>query len=56
MNYRIITTERQFKDSTGYSKEKFNDLLADYEKTYQKENGLRHEIYIEENADLNLVI
>jgi len=50
MNYRTITTERQFKDSTGYSKENFNNLLADYEKTYQKENGQRYEIYIEENV------
>ena len=36
MDYRQITTDRQFKDSTGYSRVNFLALLSDYELTYEE--------------------
>ncbi|MFK7907869.1 MAG: hypothetical protein AB8B69_22245 [Chitinophagales bacterium] len=50
MDYRRITTNRQFKDATGHSKESFAQLLSDYESTYLSKNGQIYEIYIEENV------
>ena len=50
MNYRDITTDRQFRDTTSYSKSNFLALLSDYELTYQELNGCTYEDYIEENV------
>ena len=50
MNYRIITSKRQFKDATGYSREEFDLLLSDYEETYYESKGQSYEEYIEENV------
>ena len=50
MDYRTITSDRQFKDSTGYSKEAFLMLLSDFEKVYKKMNGTSYESHLEENV------
>ena len=48
MNYRKITTERQFKDATGMSKKEFEHLLKEFERTYLKEKGQDYESYVAE--------
>lgn len=50
MNYRTLTSKRQFKDATGYSREEFLLLLADYEKTYYEKNSQSYEKHIENNT------
>ena len=50
MDYRKITSARQFKDATSYSKSDFLKLLAAYEKTYIEKNGKSYEKYLEENV------
>lgn len=49
-DYRQITTDRQFRDSTGYSRADFSKLLSDYELTYQDLHGQSYETYISENV------
>lgn len=49
MNYRDITSKRQFKDATSYSKEEFLELLADFEQSYFEKHGITYEQYIEES-------
>ena len=46
MTYQGITTDRQFKSATGYSKDNFTVLLSDFEKNYQAEYGQSYEEYI----------
>jgi len=50
MDYRKITSKRQFKDATSYNKEGFSKLLVDFEKTYYDKYGQSYEKYIEENV------
>jgi len=50
LDYRTITTDRQFRDSTGYDKKSFETLLSDFEKMYKKLNGVKYETYLEENV------
>lgn len=50
MDYRKITSKRQFKDATGYSREEFEELLSDYEIIYFEQKGQTYEKYIEENV------
>lgn len=50
MNYREITSKRQFKDATGYSRKEFDLLHSDFEKTYYELRGQSYEAYIEENV------
>lgn len=50
MDYRSITSKRQFKDATSYSKSDFLDLLADYEQTHIEKYGKRYELSIQENV------
>lgn len=50
MDYRNITSKRQFKDATGYGKSDFLSLLKDYEATYLEKYGQMYEVYIEENV------
>lgn len=50
MNYEHLTSKRQFRDATGYSREEFDELLLDYEKTYVEEVGQSYSSYIEENV------
>ncbi len=50
MDYRQITTDRQFKDSTSYSRTNFLTLLSDFENTYQYLHGQSYEEYISENV------
>ena len=50
MDYTKIKTNRQFKDSTAYSKEKFKQLLVDYEQMYFENKGQSYEEYVEENV------
>lgn len=50
MNYLAIKSDRQFKDTTGFSKAAFSSLLADYEKTFLEEKGQSYESHIEENS------
>ncbi len=47
MNYREITSKRQFKDSTGFSREDFDCLLSDMERTYHEQNGQTYQEYQE---------
>lgn len=50
MNYRTITNDRQFKDTTSYSKAIFLQLLKDYESTYLEIHSQSYENYIKENV------
>ena len=50
MNYRTITNDRQFKDTTSYSRANFLKLLKDYESTYLEIHGQSYENYIIENV------
>lgn len=50
MDYRNITSKRQFKDATGYSQSDFSSLLKNYETTYLEKYGQTYEAYIEENV------
>lgn len=50
MDYRKITSKRQFKDATSYDKEGFLKLLADFERTYFDKYGQSYEEYIEESV------
>lgn len=50
MNYRTISTDRQFKDATGYDRSSFEKLLADFASTYIELNGQSYELYIEESV------
>jgi hypothetical protein len=50
MNYRTITNDRQFKDTTSYSKVNFLQLLEDYESTYLGIYNQSYEDYIKENV------
>ena len=50
MDYTKITTDRQFRDASGYSKESFEKLLRDFELYYKKYRGQSYESYIEENV------
>ena len=48
MDHRNINTDRQFKSTTGYSKEEFKELYACYEEMYISENGEKYEDYIKD--------
>lgn len=50
LDYWTISTERQFKDSTGHSKSTFANLLLGFEKMYVHEYGSSYEKYIAENV------
>jgi len=50
MNYRVLKTERQFKDTTGYDQATFELLLKDFEQTYEDINGQGYESYIEKSV------
>lgn len=50
MDYRSITTDRQFKDTTSYSRADFKKLLDDYKATYESLHGQSYENYILENV------
>lgn len=50
MNYLKITSNRQFKDATGYSREEFDCLLSDLEQTYYEKNGQTYQEYLKENV------
>lgn len=50
MDYRTITTDRQFKDATGYDRSSFQHLLADYEATYLNLHGRSYEDYLEQSV------
>lgn len=50
MTYQGITTDRQFKSATGYSKAKFEKLYVDFEDTFKAEYGQGYEEYVLENV------
>lgn len=50
MNYRTITTDRQFKDATGYDRVSFEKLLSDYETSYLSLHHQSYETYLSENV------
>ena len=50
MNYRNITNDRQFRDTTSYSQEDFLALLRDFESTYEELHGRDYETYIAESV------
>ena len=51
MNYPEITSNRQFKDATGFSREEFDCLLSEMEPTYYDQNGQSYPEYLEENVE-----
>lgn len=51
MNYLEITSERQFKDATGFSREDFDSLLSDMVQTYYEQNGQTYQEYLEESVE-----
>lgn len=50
MDYRIITTDRQFKDATSYSRASFEALLSDFSSTYLDLHGQSYEEYLEQSV------
>ncbi len=50
MDYRLIGSKRQFKDATGYSKEKFMELVLDCEQVYLSRQGKTYEEYLVEDV------
>lgn len=50
MNYKLITTDRQFKDTTSYDRKSFNLLLEDMERTYHSLHGRSYETYIDQSV------
>lgn len=50
MDYRTITTDRQFRDATGYDRSAFKTLLADFNSTYFELNGRTYEDYLERSV------
>lgn len=50
MDYRTISTDRQFKDSTGYDRASFKALLSDLESTYFNLNMRTYEEYLEQSV------
>jgi len=48
MNYQNISTERQFKSTTGHSKLEFEALCKDYELSYIEKYSQSYEDYLEE--------
>lgn len=50
MDYRLINSKRQFKDATGYSKEKFVELVSDCEHTYLLRYGKTYEDYLNDDV------
>lgn len=48
MDYRTISTDRQFKDATGYSRASFNALLSDFNSTYIDLYECSYEEYLEQ--------
>ena len=51
MDYQTITSKRQFKDATSYSRAEFEELLADYEQTYLDKYGKSYEELTAENVN-----
>lgn len=50
MTYQGITTERQFKSATGYSKGNFKVLLTDFEENFLEEYGQTYEENVLDNV------
>lgn len=50
MTYQGISTDRQFKTATGYSKANFKVLLSGFENTYLEEYGHDYETHVRENV------
>lgn len=50
INYKQISTERQFKAATGKSKSEFELLKIDFEKFYFDKRGQTYEEYIKESV------
>ncbi len=48
MNYSEITSKRQFKDATGFSREEFDCLLSTMKQTYYEQHGQTYQEYLEE--------
>lgn len=48
MDYRTITTDRQFRDATSYSRAAFEALLSDFNSTYLDLHGQSYEEYLEQ--------
>lgn len=50
MDYRTISTDRQFKDATGYNRSSFEALLLDLSSTYINLHGRTYEEYLEQSV------
>lgn len=50
MDYRTISTDRQFRDATGYDRSAFEALLVDFNSTYFELNGCTYEDYLEQSV------
>jgi hypothetical protein len=50
VDYQTISTDRQFKDATGYSRSSFETLLSDFESTYIDLYDRSYETYLEQSV------
>lgn len=50
MDYRTITTDRQFKDATSFDRASFDKLLSDFTSTYIDIKGQSYESYIKKSV------
>ncbi len=50
MDYRAISTDRQFKDATSYNRSSFEALLSDFSSTYVELYGCTYEEYLEQSV------
>ena len=50
MDYKTISSDRQFKSATGYSKLDFATLLKDFESHYKSIYGKSYEAYLEKSV------
>lgn len=50
MDYQTISTDRQFKDATSYSRSAFEALLLDFRSNYLDLYGRSYEEYLEQSV------
>lgn len=56
LDYITQMSDRQFKSSTGHSKEEFNSLLKDYKAEFESEYGCSYATYINERIHEDIVV
>jgi len=56
LDYMHKMSERQFKSSTGYSREEFNSLLKDFRETFEEEYSCSYKTYIDEGIQEDIEV